>query len=151
MLDPWSLLEHAHGHVGWLAALALVHPAVLLRNPSRRASWAVSLAAGTVTLAGAAGVALYPPYRATLRQPIFASAPALGYLFERKEHVAFAAVLLAWVGAATYFGAASAEGDARRSLRRAAHWAFVAAAVFAVCAACFGTVVASYRTFGGTD
>jgi hypothetical protein len=151
MVDPWRLLEHAHGHVGWLAALALIHPAVLLRRPTRRAAWAVVLAAAVVTLAGAGGVVLYPRYRAELRQPIFASAPALGYLFERKEHVAFGAVLLAWAGTAAYFGAASVDGDARRSLRRAAHWAFVAAAVFAVTAACFGTVVASYKTFGAAN
>ena len=56
--------------------------------------WAVFLGTTLVTLAAAAGVVLYPQYRATLRQPIFAGAPVLGYLFERKEHIAFAAVLL---------------------------------------------------------
>ena len=49
---------------------------------------------------------------------------------------------------AAHFGAGAIEGDVQRSLRRAAHWSFVAAATLAVSAACLGTLVAAYRTFG---
>jgi hypothetical protein len=145
---PWRLLEHAHGHLGWLAAVALAHPAVLLRRPNRRASWAIVLAATAVTLAASGGVLLYPRYRAELRPPLFAAAPALGYLFERKEHLSFGAVLFAWAGAVAYFGAFSADDATQKPLRRAAHWSFVFASLFAVAAACLGTVVAAYKTFG---
>jgi hypothetical protein len=146
--DPVRLCEHAHGHLGWLAAAALVHPAVLLRRSHRRAAWAVLLAAIAVTLAGAGGVLLYPRYRTEVKGPIFATAPAIGFMFERKEHLAFGAVFFAWAGVAAYFGAGAIEGDVQRSLRRAAHWSFVAAATLAVSAACLGTLVAAYRTFG---
>lgn len=93
------------------------------------------------------GVSLYGPYREKLRQSIFISAPRVGYLFERKEHLAFAAVVLGWVGAASYFGAFPAGNDARGPLRRAAHWAFVFSTACAFTAAALGTFVATYRTF----
>jgi hypothetical protein len=146
-LDPARIREHLHGHLGWLAVLALAHPAVLLRNHRRRAHLSVVLAVGVSTLAAGLGVSIYGPYRERLRQPIFASARSLGYLFERKEHLAFAAVLLGWVGAATYFGALPAASDVRGPLRLAAHWAFVVSTACALIAAALGTVVATYRTF----
>lgn len=73
-LDPLRIREHLHGHLGWLAVLALAHPAILLRNHRRRAHLSVALAVGVSTLAAAVGVSLYGPYRERLRQPIFASA-----------------------------------------------------------------------------
>jgi hypothetical protein len=147
--DAARVGEHIHGHLGWLAAVALAHPAILLRRTRRRAHLSVGFAVGLATAAAGLGAALYPAYRERLRQPIFASAPAVGYLFERKEHLAFGAVLMAWTGGLTY--AASqfrcddvGTGDA---LRKAARWAFVAAALFALTTALLGTLVASYRTF----
>ncbi len=146
-LDPLRLQEHLHGHLGWLAAISLVHPAVLLRRTKRKAHLAVALSVATVTLVGGLGVAMYGAYRDRLRQGIFQHGPAYGYLFERKEHLAFGAILLAWAGAVAYFGAARLEGEVRERLRKAAHWAFVAAAALAVVAAALGTAVATYRTF----
>jgi hypothetical protein len=145
--DPIRLTEHWHGHLGWLAAIALVHPAILLRQTRRRAHLAVGLAVGVSTLAAVLGVALYPSYRASLRQPIFATAATVGYLFERKEHLAFAVVALAWIGALAYVAAILADGAVRESLRRASHRAFAAAAVLATATAVLGTLVAAYRTF----
>ncbi len=139
--------EHVHGHLGWLAAIALVHPAILLRRTPRRAHLAVGLAVAGVTAVGAIGVALYGDFRDRLRQSIFAGAPAMGYLFERKEHLAFGAILFAWAGGIAYAAATRVDGDVRVSLRRAAHWAFVASAAMAVVAAAFGTVVAAYKSF----
>ncbi len=146
-LDPLRLAEHIHGHLGWLAAVALAHPAVLLRRTNRRAHLSVSLAVGLATAAGAIGVALYGAYRETLRQSIFVDAPRIGYLFERKEHLAFGAVVLAWAGGILYVGAARADPGLREALRKAAHLAFVASALLAAVAAVLGTVVAAYRTF----
>jgi hypothetical protein len=139
--------EHLHGHLGWLAAAALVHPAIVLRTPERRAHLAVGLGVGMATLAAAIGVALYPAYREQLKPSIFAEAPALGFAFERKEHLAFGAVVLAWAGASAYLGALAAGAGARTSLRRASHACFVVAACFAVVTAALGTCVAAFRTF----
>jgi hypothetical protein len=146
-LDPLRAGEHLHGHLGWLAVIALVHPAVLLRRPARRAPWSVGLAVAVVTLTAAIGVTLYPAYRETLRQPIFASSMRFGYLFEQKEHLAFGAVMFAWTGAVGYVAEGFARGTVRAALRRAAHLAFVGAATFAFVAAVLGTLVATYKTF----
>jgi hypothetical protein len=146
-VDPLRIAEHVHGHLGWLAAIALVHPAIFLRRPTRRAHLSVGLAVTAVTLAGAIGVSLYGSYRNNLRQSIFAHAPTIGYLFERKEHLAFGAILLSWTGAIAYAASTGAPASARLSMRRASHWAFVAATVLALATAALGTVVASYRTF----
>ena len=146
-LDPLRIAEHAHGHLGWLAAISLVHPAIVLRRKTRRAHWAVGLSVAIVTATAALGVAMYGDYRDKLRQWLFQHGPTYGYLFERKEHLAFAAVMLAWSGAVAYFGAGWVAGDVRLRLRTAAHWAFVAAASLAVAAAVLGTLVASFRTF----
>jgi hypothetical protein len=149
-LGPLPLLrieEHWHGHLGWLAVAALLHPAVVLRRLGRRADLAVGLGTALVTIAGALGVDLYGPYRSQLRRSIFVSAPSIGYLFERKEHLAFGAVLMAWAGAASYVAARSAEEPVRGSFWRASHWAFIVAAGLATVTASLGTVIAAYRTF----
>jgi hypothetical protein len=147
-LDLARVGEHLHGHLGWLAAIALVHPAILLRRSGRRAHLSVGLAVALATLAGALGASLYPAYRETLRQPIFAQAPGIGYLFERKEHLAFGVLLLAWAGAVSYVAASKcADVGVRDALQKAAHWAFVASAVLGVVTALLGTIVASYRSF----
>ena len=130
------LVEHIHGHAGWLSAVALLHPAIVLRK-SRGGAWAVGLSTTLVTVVAALGVWLYTPYRQLLRQSLFQTAPAIAYLFERKEHLAFGAVMFAWCGALAYVAQ-------RRVL---SHRAYVAASVLAVLAAVLGTAVASHRTF----
>jgi len=147
LFDPLRLEEHLHGHLGWLAVVSLVHPAVLLQRPRRRAHLAVAFAVGLVTLAGALGTVLYGPYRDQLRQPLFAQVASVGYLFERKEHLAFGAIALAWAGAIAYAAEQRADTGVRDSLRRVARFCFVAAAALAAVAAALGTVVAAYKTF----
>jgi hypothetical protein len=145
--DPLRVGEHVHGHLGWLSAIALLHPAILLRRPRRFAHLSVVLAVTLVTVAAGLGVTLYTPYRETLRQPIFVERASIGFLFERKEHLAFGAVSFAWAGALAYFGALHVDGAACRSLRRAAHWAFIASAGLAIVTAVLGTIVASFKSF----
>ena len=148
VLDTVRLTEHIHGHLGWLAAAALVHPAIVLRNRKRRAHLAVWLSLGLVTLVGAMGAWLYPSYTGKLKQGIFLHAPTIGLLFERKEHLAFAAIGLAWAGAITYAVAPRvSEERTRLALRTAAFRAFVVAAVLAIATATLGTIVATYKTF----
>ena len=141
------LVEHVHGHLGWLAAAVLVHPAVLLRHKTRRAHAAVGSAAALVTLAAALGAWLYVGYREHLKQRLFLESRSLGLLFERKEHLAFGAVLLAWAGAAAYFASARAHGVTREHLRTIAYRAFSLSATLAVVVAVLGTTVAVYLSF----
>jgi alpha-beta hydrolase superfamily lysophospholipase len=138
MPSPQTLriVEHIHGHSGWLAAVALLHPAIVLRR-NRGGAWAVGLATGLVTVVAGVGVWLYTPFREHVRQRLFQTAPSVGMLFERKEHLAFGAVMFAWVGALAYVG----------KQRVLSHRAYVAAAGIAITAAILGTVAASYRTF----
>jgi uncharacterized membrane protein len=155
--DTARLGEHIHGHLGWLSAIALAHPAIFLRRRGRRrdrpAHLSVALSVGLTTPAGALGASLYPSYRERLRPRIFAQAPAVGYLFERKEHLAFGAIAFAWAGALAYAAAtlrvsnASDAAGVHDALRKAAHWSFVASAVLAALTAALGTCVASYATF----
>jgi hypothetical protein len=138
-------VEHIHGHAGWLTAVALVHPAIVLRR-NRGGAWAVGLSTGLVTAVSAVGVWIYPAYCDQLKQHIFQKAPSIGLLFERKEHLAFAAVAFAWVGAAAFVAAWRTEGT-DRTFRVLAHRAFIAAAGIAILAAILGTTVSTYKTF----
>lgn len=147
VIDTLRIAEHIHGHLGWLAAVSLSHPAILLRNRKRRAHLAVGLSVALLTAVGALGVFLYDPYRDKLKQQIFIHAPGIGLLFERKEHLAFGAVVLAWAGAIAYAAAASASEQTQRTLRAFAFRAFVLATGLALTTAALGTVVASYSTF----
>ncbi|HEX7665534.1 MAG TPA: hypothetical protein VF407_13505 [Polyangiaceae bacterium] len=147
MIDPIRLLQHVHGHVGWLAAAVLVHPAIVLRR-KKKADWAVGSAVGLATIAGGMGAWLYPSYRERLKQGIFQEAPAIGYLFERKEHLAFAAVALAWVGGLAYVVARTTdESPTRDSLRKASQVSFTIAAALAIVVAALGTTIAAFRSF----
>ena len=108
---------------------------------------AVAFAAGLVTLTGAMGVSLYGPYRDRLKQGLFIASPGVGYLFERKEHLAFGAILLAWAGAVAYFAAERSGESLRVPLRRFAFRAFAFACALATCTAVLGVAVAVVRTF----
>jgi hypothetical protein len=140
-------VERVHGHLGWLAVAALVHPVLLLRHSRRSAHWSVGLSTGLVTVAGALGLGLYEPYREELRQRIFIEAPRIGFLFERKEHLAFGALVAAWVGGVVYVASLGAEEPTRDALRRVAFRAFLIACALSAVTATLGTIVASYRSF----
>jgi hypothetical protein len=147
-LDPLRLTQHVHGHLGWLAAALLIHPAIVLRDRRRRAHLAVVLAASFVTVAAAGGASIYVAYRDQLRQAIFVTWPAIGLLMERKEHLAFASLVLTWAGTAAYFGAPKANDDGMRdTLRLVAFRSFACAAALAIVAAVLGTIVAVHKSF----
>jgi hypothetical protein len=147
LISP-RVVEHVHGHMGWLASLALVHPAILLRRTKRRALFATAAATVLVTLTAVMGAAMYPEYRTAIKPALFAEAPSLGWAFERKEHLATAAVLLAWAGLFAHLAAHRPNGrnEAER-LARLAHGAYVAAAFSALLAASLGIAVACQRSF----
>jgi hypothetical protein len=146
-LDTLRLFEHVHGHLGWLAAALLVHPALVLRDRKRRAHLAVALSTGAVTIGSALGAWLYVAYRERLKQQIFVHASSIGLLFERKEHLAFSAVVLAWAGCAAYFAAPRATPEVRATLRTIAFRAFATSAALAIVVATLGTIVAVYESF----
>jgi hypothetical protein len=146
--ETWlRILVRLHGQLGALAVVALVHPAILLRDPRRGARLSVLLCAALVTSVFAGGLFLYPHYRAELRQEIFVASPTLGWAFERKEHLAFAAMVLAWVGAAAHLSVERVGEGARARLARLAHRAFAAALLCAVAAAGIGVAVGGFRGF----
>ena len=140
--ETLRLLERIHGHLGWLVAAALIHPAIILRRPKRRARLAVLLSATLATLAGGLGAFIYPSYSRMLRRAMYVASFRHGLLFERKEHLAFAAILLAWAGCFLHLSARDSETRAR-----AAHLAFVAAAVMTLAVATLGTLIAAFRSF----
>jgi hypothetical protein len=139
-------LERVHGHLGWLAALALAHPAILLRRPRRRAVGVALAATLLVTAVAALGAAMYPSYRAEVKPILFATTAAVGELFERKEHLGVGALVLAWTGLFAHV-LAHRDGATRPEAARVAFVAYVGAAVMAAVAACAGTVVAVHRSF----
>jgi hypothetical protein len=142
------LAEHIHGHMGWLSAAALLHPAILLRNPRRRAPLAVLLTTLFVTSTGMLGAWIYPEYRAQLKQAIFIHSPTVGWLFERKEHLAVGAIAFAWIGCVAHLSTRGVESEAtQRLLARTAHRAYILAVVLCVAVACLGIAVATYSTF----
>lgn len=146
-LGVLRVLEHVHGHLGWLAVAALLHPAILLRRPARRAPLAVLLATALAVVAGALGAAIYTDYKLRLRQALFVASPALGWCFERKEHLAVGAVAFALVGCVAHLAAPAADESLRDLVARTAHRAYVAAFVLALVAATLGVAVASSSSF----
>jgi hypothetical protein len=140
--------EHIHGHMGWLSAAALLHPAILLRNPKRRAKLAVSLTTAFVTASGLLGAWIYPEYRSRLKQAIFIHTPTIGWLFERKEHLAVGAIGFAWIGCIAHLSARSFEDESlQRTVSVLAHRAYVISVVLCLAVACIGIVVATTSTF----
>ena len=143
----WRVLESVHGHLGVLAAVALMHPAILLRKGlplSRGARLSVILT--TVVTAGAfgLGVGIYEAYREQVKRRLFAAAPDVGYLFETKEHLAWAVICLAF-GAGVAALAAPVRGGCR--LRQLSAITYAVAAVLCVVVVALGTYVASVRGF----
>lgn len=140
MIDPVSLARTFHGHLGLLAAVALAHPAWTLRGAARLrpgTRWSVAGATALLTLTFAAGWWLYPGYRGADKPRLVREALPVALLFETKEHLAFYAVALAWAGC----GLALATTGA--GPRRAARFAFGAAAVLTLVVGVLGSVVGS--------
>jgi len=151
-LSPTALrlLEHAHGHLGVLAAAALIHPALMLRGRRRRGAIVVAAAAtALVTLTGLLGGLLYPGYRQLVKPALFARWPAVGWAFERKEHLGVATVLLAWAGLAALLAEPPRDAADARALDgvRPARVAYAAAAIGAMITATLGVWAAAHATF----
>ncbi|MES2644864.1 MAG: hypothetical protein V4850_35585 [Myxococcota bacterium] len=142
MIDLVTLARTLHGHLGLLAAIALVHPAITLRPPRSAAAslrpgtrWSVALATALVTITTLGGWWLYPGYRVVDKPRLLQGAFEVAMLFETKEHLAFYALVLAWGGCALVFGPPGG--------RRVARLCFGASAALAVTVGILGSMVAS--------
>ncbi|MFO0592470.1 MAG: hypothetical protein U0441_33310 [Polyangiaceae bacterium] len=122
-----------HGWLAWGAFLPLVGALVLFGS---RRSIARGLLGGSMVCAVAAfvtGAWLHAPFQSRLRQKLFLMSTALGWLFERKEHVAFGALALTGCAVFAAIGEriARAEDEAvASSLARAQKIAIVGVLVF---------------------
>ena len=140
-------LERIHGHLGWLSVAALLHPAILLRNTKRRARLSVAMAAAFVVATSVLGAVVYPEYRARIKQHIFLETPRLGWMFERKEHLAVGAVAFTLIGCLAHLAVPTFEASLQATVSRIAHRSFVAAFALAAIVAVIGVAVASYKSF----
>ena len=142
----WRVLESVHGHFGVLAAIALLHPAILLRRGlplSRGARWSIGLTTLVTALAFGLGVGIYEHYRETAKRAIFVESRTIGLLFETKEHLGFAVIALALgAGVAALIAPPSAVG-----VRRACAVTYAAAAILCAVVVALGTLVASTQGF----
>jgi len=157
--ESLHMIQSLHAITAWVATAALLAmPWALTRGWSHRRLM-LGLGAGAlvcVTLTGALGLLLEGPYRSRLKQRLFAEAPTMGWLFERKEHFAFGAILLVWSGLATLGAAwlltvrAQRQGAAQPladELVRGAKTAWTAASIFALAASIAATIVARHVHF----
>lgn len=142
LIDLVAFARTLHGHLGLLAAVALLHPAITLAPPRTPGGklrpgtrWSVALATALVTGTFAAGWALYPGYRQVDKPRLLQGAFPIARLFESKEHLAFYAVVLAWGGCALVFAVPGARGAARAC--------FGGAAALTLLVGILGSIVAS--------
>ena len=142
------LLQSIHGHLGMLAAAALLHPAIVLRKGrplGYRNRWSVSLATLFTVLAYSAGIAIYADYRGLVKRALFQANLHAGMLFETKEHLALAVVCLALGGLV----AALAAPRSATGLRRTAALVYALAAALCLLTGGLGVYVTSVRGFWG--
>lgn len=147
-------LAKVHAITAWIATVALIAAAwAHASERARRLATAIGLAATTLALAaGGLGFALHDGYRARLRQRLFLRSATLGWLFERKQHLAFAALLLAVAAAAITIARRRMEARpgaeaVTRELRRSAAIAWTAAALLALFASVASAVVSRRISF----
>jgi hypothetical protein len=148
--ETLHLVAQAHAVAAWIATAALVVALPrLIRRRRDRVTLAVSAAAALgITIAGGLGVLLEATYRSKIRQRLFVRSPSLGWLFERKEHLAFGAILLAWCALSTVVAARITRDPERAGdLERAARLAGIAAAGLALAASVMAAIVARRAHF----
>ncbi|MEO5726176.1 MAG: hypothetical protein ABI134_15245, partial [Byssovorax sp.] len=144
------LVAQVHAVVAWIATAALLAALPWLIRPRRdRVTLAIgAVAALSVTLAGGLGVLLEAAYRARIRQRLFVQSPSLGWLFERKEHLAFAAIVLAWCALAAMAASRLArEPERAADLQKVARLAGITAAALALAASVMAAIVARRAHF----
>ncbi len=126
-------IEHVHGHPRMVGRRSvLVHPAVALRNRTRRAYYAVGLSTAFATVASGIGAWLYVAYRERSLARIFQTAPSMGFPSNAKSTVLGAGAGLGGRNAHRGSRDGGDGRDARITLRTIAFRSFAASAVLAV-------------------
>jgi hypothetical protein len=150
-VEALRALERAHAWTAWAATAALIAAAWIFATsaPPRRPRGVGALAMALVVATAALGFALHDPYRSRLRQKLFLTMPSFGWLFERKLHAAFAAVLLALGALAIQrlLEHRSDDGAMSRDLTRSAVLAWTASAALALAASVASAIVARAAHF----
>ncbi len=145
-MNALRAIESVHGYLGVLAVVSLLHPALTLRRGKPlafRTRLSVLLSTAITACAFAVGLSIYGDYRATVKPGLFAAAPSVGYLFETKEHLAYATICLA-LGAC---GCALLAPRDAAGVRRTASLMYLGAFIAALATASLGTYVAAFRSF----
>ncbi len=107
----------------------------------------MALATSSAIATALLGASIYPEYRARIKQQIFIEAPTVGWMFERKEHLAVGGVAFALVGCVAHFALPVFHEGVRVNVARLAHRAFVIAFLLTAAVAVLGVAVASYKSF----
>lgn len=145
-MNGLALAASVHGLLGGLALVAMIHPAILLRDGrplSRGLRWSLGLTAAVTATAFAMGIGIYEPYRELVKRPLFVADASAGMLFETKEHLAFA-VLAIVLGAAA---CALLAPRGRSDLRKLAAALFAGASALALIVVGLGLYVSSVASF----
>ena len=100
-----------------------------------------------VSVTAGMGAYLYPTYRVRLKQDIFIHTPFIGWMFERKEHLAVAAVAFAWIGCVVHVAMPWFESKHHAALQKLAQRAFAFAFLLCLLVGCIGIWVASVKSF----
>jgi hypothetical protein len=135
-----ALITHLHAWASWLAAIGLLAAVLLFVRRSPLAPRIQALATAVLAVAFGTGVALDNEYRSHLRQRIFLASTKLGWLFERKLHVAFFAMTIGLAAAISAYAARDAS-------RRSASFAAVLTLTAALAACAMSVYVAMKRGF----
>jgi len=140
-----------HGVVAWACAvcLVLVVSGFVFFDEARGKLRFVSLVATLMSVAAfASGALLDLGYRVQLRQRLFVASRVLGWLFERKLHFSYGALVFSCLALAALFAAGrGAEDPVAARLRRVALAGYVASLLFALFACVVSTVVAARLRF----
>ena len=149
--DTIETLARLHGVTAWASTVALAGVAILFLRSRRAASpmpaWASPIALALTATTSALGVLVHDPYRSELRQKLFLASTKLGWLFERKLHLAFGCALLASLALASTSALRRATEGSRRDLARSAALGWIVSALFALAASVISAVVAKHRHF----
>ena len=138
-------MELFHGAVALVATAAIAWAAVAALRGRLPKTPLAALAAALAILAGATGLTLDGAYRSRLRVRVFAHSRELGWLFERKQHLAFGAIVLALGATFVLFALRTADGNTSPHLTRAARRALVASALRAAASSIASILVAQHH------
>jgi len=149
-LDVLRRIALVHGVLAWISAVSLLVVSLRLLFFRSRAFLRASAAFATMftALAFASGATLDLGFRVHLRQRLFVASRALGWLFERKLHLSFGALLFSLAALAALFATnPTSVLTTDKRLSASAKAAYLAAALFALFSCVASSLVAARARF----